>query len=132
MKILRDKSEERIALLTDSDRLTQVFINLMTNAQKYCDAAQPSLRVQVHQRAEGVDVDFVDNGSGIPTGSQDLIFEKFARLSDQSRAGGAGLGLAICREVLEKLVGAISYLPGQGGAAFRVSLPTLKGETPAQ
>ena len=55
--------------------------------------------------------------------SQALIFEKFARLTDQQSAGGAGLGLAICREVMEKLGGSIEYVPGQGGASFRVVLP---------
>ena len=68
-------------------------------------------------------VDFIDNGRGIPKEHQHLIFEKFARLGDQSRAGGAGLGLAICREIMHRLGGDISYLPGQGGAAFRISLP---------
>jgi light-regulated signal transduction histidine kinase (bacteriophytochrome) len=43
--------------------------------------------------------------------------------SDHSKAGGAGLGLAICREIISNLGGQISYLPGQRGAAFRVSLP---------
>ncbi len=52
-----------------------------------------------------------------------MIFEKFSRLADSRRAGGAGLGLAICREIMARLGGTIVYLPGQGGAAFRVSLP---------
>jgi len=68
-------------------------------------------------------VDFIDNGGGIPKDKQALIFEKFARLTDQTRAGGAGLGLAICREVMANLGGTIVYLPGQGGAAFRVNVP---------
>ena len=68
-------------------------------------------------------VDFVDNGSGVPEESQAMIFEKFYRLSDQKAAGGAGLGLAICREIMDKLGGSLSYLPGQGGGAFRVALP---------
>ncbi|MGC1487716.1 MAG: ATP-binding protein, partial [Albidovulum sp.] len=50
-------------------------------------------------------------------------FEKFARLTDTSRAGGAGLGLAICREIMVNLGGSVGYLPGQGGAAFRVTIP---------
>lgn len=54
---------------------------------------------------------------------QGVIFEKFARVGEQ-RASGAGLGLAICREIMARLGGDISYLPGQGGAAFRVTLPT--------
>lgn len=70
-----------------------------------------------------VSVDFIDNGAGIPAPSQNIIFEKFSRLSDHAAAGSAGLGLAICREIMQKLGGTVSYLPGQGGAAFRVTLP---------
>ncbi|WP_434620997.1 ATP-binding protein [Tabrizicola sp. M-4] len=121
--IHRDLPTENLFVRTDADRLVQVFINLISNARKYCDAAEPELRITVRHRAGRVSVDFIDNGSGIPKQSQAIIFEKFARLTDQTRAGGAGLGLAICREVMANLGGTIAYLPGQGGAAFRVSLP---------
>lgn len=121
--IHRDLPSENIFVRTDADRLLQVFINLISNARKYCDAAQPELRITVRQRAGRLSIDFIDNGSGIPKESQSIIFEKFARLSDQSRAGGAGLGLAICREVMANLGGTITYLPGQGGAAFRTTIP---------
>lgn len=121
--IHRDPAAENIFLFTDGDRLAQVFINLISNARKYCDADYPELRISVRQKGGRVTVDFIDNGSGISKESQELIFEKFARLSDQTRAGGAGLGLAICREVMANLGGTITYLPGQGGAAFRVTLP---------
>ncbi len=110
-------------MLTDPDRLTQVFINLISNARKYCQAEHPELRIAVRQRGGRVMVDVIDNGHGIPQEAQALIFEKFARLSDETRAGGAGLGLAICREVMANLGGTITYLPGQGGAAFRVTFP---------
>ncbi|MGL4321827.1 MAG: ATP-binding protein, partial [Paracoccaceae bacterium] len=123
LEVLRDRTMEQINVQTDTDRLLQVFINLVSNARKYCDAAAPTLRISVRQRAGRVQIDFVDNGKGIPPEAQGLIFEKFARLSDQSRAGGAGLGLAICREVMANLRGSVSYLPGQGGAAFRVVVP---------
>ncbi|PZX52830.1 ATP-binding protein [Cereibacter changlensis] len=121
--VIRDPAAEALFVQTDADRLAQVFINLISNARKYCDAERPELRISVRQKGGRVTVDFVDNGSGIPKASQALIFEKFARLTDQTRAGGAGLGLAICREVMANLGGTISYLPGQGGAAFRVVLP---------
>ncbi|TDL89440.1 sensor histidine kinase [Meridianimarinicoccus aquatilis] len=119
----RIQSEEGVELWTDLDRLSQVFINLMANARKYCDADRPRLRIRVQVAAGQLSVDFVDNGTGIPAESQTLIFEKFSRLSDQSAAGGAGLGLAICREIMTKLGGSVTYLPGQGGAGFRVRLP---------
>lgn len=121
--INRDLPMENIFIRTDADRLVQVFINLISNARKYCDATAPELRISVRQRGGRVTVDFVDNGSGIPKDSQALVFEKFARMTDQTRAGGAGLGLAICREVMANLGGTITYLPGQGGAAFRVAVP---------
>ena len=123
IRIKRDEASENINLLTDTDRLRQVFINLIANADKYCDAAEPELRITARQRGGNLQIDFVDNGAGIPKKSQSLIFEKFTRLSDHSAAGGAGLGLAICREIMLKLGGQIGYLPGQGGAAFRVTLP---------
>ena len=124
LAVVRDRGREaQVQLTTDLDRLSQVFINLMTNARKYCNAEAPSLTIRVGSDGPSTAVDFIDNGSGIPEDSQRLIFEKFSRLGDQGKAGGAGLGLAICREIMERLGGRISYLPGQGGAAFRVVLP---------
>ncbi len=122
-QVVRDLPSETIYLKTDADRLAQVFINLISNARKYCDAPRPELRITVRQRAGRVTVDFIDNGKGIPQESQALIFEKFSRLTDANRAGGAGLGLAICREIMTNLGGAVAYMPGQGGAAFRVTVP---------
>ncbi|WP_461308238.1 ATP-binding protein [Albidovulum sp.] len=121
--IHRDPPSEHVAVITDADRLVQVFINLVSNARKYCDAERPELTIGVRRRGGRVTVDFIDNGSGIPRKAQTLIFEKFSRLDDTRKAGGAGLGLAICREIMHNLGGSIAYLPGQGGAAFRVTLP---------
>ncbi len=123
-RILRSTDDEQIMLKTDTGRLTQVFINVLSNARKYCDAEKPVMRITVRRRGPKVSVDFIDNGSGIPKKSQALIFEKFWRLTDTHKAGGAGLGLAICREIMLNLGGDITYVPGQGGAAFRVSFPT--------
>ena len=128
--ILRNPPDEQVALSTDIGRLTQVFINVLSNARKYCTASEPVMRISVRRRAGRVVVDFIDNGAGIPKKSQALIFEKFARLTDTHQAGGAGLGLAICREIMHNLGGDIAYVPGQGGAAFRVSFPAVF--TPAQ
>ena len=124
-RIQRNPADEQIALKTDTGRLTQVFINVLSNSRKYCDAERPVLRIITRQRGGRVAVDFIDNGSGIPKKSQALIFEKFWRLTDTHKAGGAGLGLAICREIMLNLGGDITYVPGQGGAAFRVTFPTV-------
>ncbi|NVK62210.1 MAG: sensor histidine kinase, partial [Rhodobacteraceae bacterium] len=121
LRIRRDRGAENVWLNTDLDRLSQVFINLVANARKYCDAERPVLEIRVRQ-GDRLVIDFVDNGTGISSEAQDVIFEKFSRVSDQ-KAGGAGLGLAICRQIITRLGGEIRYLPGQGGAAFRVTLP---------
>ena len=123
LRILRDPSLEQVEITTDPDRLVQVFLNIITNSAKYCDAKTPVLRINLKLRPEALQIDFIDNGSGIPPSAQALIFEKFSRLSDASQAGGAGLGLAICREIMAKLGGSITYLPAQSGAAFRLILP---------
>ncbi|OWU85292.1 sodium:solute symporter [Oceanicola sp. 22II-s10i] len=122
LAIRRDRGDELVEIETDMDRLSQVFINLIANAQKYCDAEAPVLRIVVRRRDGTVSVDFIDNGSGVEQDMQGLIFEKFSRVGHH-KAGGAGLGLAICREIMARLGGTITYLPGQGGAAFRVTLP---------
>jgi Na+/proline symporter/signal transduction histidine kinase len=123
LDILRTPAREDVMVHTDTDRLVQVFINLITNAAKYCHADAPQLTIKVRADATTATIDFIDNGAGIPARARTLIFEKFARLSDQAAAGSAGLGLAICREVMGRLGGSIDYLPGQQGAAFRVILP---------
>ena len=125
-RVIRDVTAEELHIRTDADRLVQVLINLISNARKYCDAAAPELRIVVRQKGGRVMLDVIDNGAGIPKAAQGLIFEKFARLTDEARAGGAGLGLAICREVMGNLGGSIGYLPGQRGAAFRVVLPLTR------
>src|SRR5690606_19452569 len=113
LRILRNPADERLVLFTGRDRLAQVFIDLIANAQKYCSAEAPVLRIVVRDSARGLVVDFIDNGTGIPKESQQLIFEKFSRLGDTRATGGAGLGLAICREVVARLGGSLTYVPGQ-------------------
>lgn len=125
--IRRNELSEHIAIETDPDRLAQVFINLIANVRKYCDASRPELTIDVRRKSDDrLQIDFIDNGSGIPKDKQAVIFEKFSRLTDQAKAGGAGLGLAICREIMANLGGTIAYLPGQGGAAFRLDLPRVR------
>ena len=129
LRLVRRGAEE-VVLNTDMDRLSQVFINLISNAQKYCDAESPELTISAREMDGLLIVDFVDNGTGIAPDSQAVIFEKFSRIGHQ-QAGGAGLGLAICREIMARLGGSITYLPGQQGAGFRVTLP-MQGAMAAQ
>ena len=122
LDIRRSPSDEAVMLFTDGDRLAQVFINLVTNALKYCDSDTPFLEIAVARVSDEIVIEFTDNGSGIPDDAHIIIFEKFARL-DTGEGSGAGLGLAICREIITRLGGDIRYVPQAGGARFEVRLP---------
>ncbi len=122
LEVTRDISAETLMLHTDLDRLAQVFINLISNAQKYCQADAPALKISVTQAPDHLLVDFVDNGTGVPAELQTVIFEKFHRVIGNT-GDGAGLGLSICREIMNRLGGDISYLKVASGAGFRVKLP---------
>ncbi len=108
----------------DDDRLQQVLINLLTNAVKYNTSESP--RVEVHSRVSGdcYEVDVRDNGPGIT--DRDRIFDKFTRGRDQPERGrsGAGLGLAISRQIVLRMGGELFLVEdGIKGACFRVRLP---------
>ncbi|HTN61838.1 MAG TPA: sensor histidine kinase [Devosia sp.] len=115
----------------DADRLCQVFINLVSNAVKYNDAAQPLLRITSSVRAGSYTVDIADNGSGIAKAERKLIFQKFARgrrgAVDQS---GAGLGLTISRQIVARMNGSLDLVPGPlPGACFRVRLAIVRSSS---
>ncbi|WEK06069.1 MAG: sensor histidine kinase [Candidatus Devosia phytovorans] len=112
----------------DADRLCQVFINLISNAVKYNDAGSPVLRITSSVRAGAYTVDFADNGPGIARGERKLIFEKFARGQRGAvQQSGAGLGLAISRQIVTRMNGALDLVQGQlPGACFRVRLSVMR------
>jgi Na+/proline symporter/nitrogen-specific signal transduction histidine kinase len=123
IQVTRGPQAEDIVLETDLDRLVQVFINLITNAQKYCVADPSALKISVHRSDDALQIVFADNGAGIAQDVQAVIFEKFYRITG-SQGDGAGLGLAICQEIMARLGGSVQYIDGQAGATFRVNLPT--------
>ncbi|MEO0864067.1 MAG: ATP-binding protein, partial [Pseudomonadota bacterium] len=122
LEIDRARMGKSVVLTTDLDRLAQVFINLITNAAKYCDADAPRLRIDVREEGGQLHVVFADNGTPIPVEARAVIFEKFARVDDREGAG-AGLGLAICREIMTRLGGSIRFESCPDGNSFVVALP---------
>ncbi|WP_419320362.1 ATP-binding protein [Caulobacter sp. ErkDOM-E] len=110
--------------LGDAERLRQVLSNLISNAIKFTDRGH--VRVTVEGDAHMVTFCIEDTGVGIPESHRGLVFGKFAQLDSSStrRAGGAGLGLAICKELVGLMGGRIDFasLPG-GGTRFRFSTP---------
>src|SRR5262249_53875335 len=86
----------------DPDRLEQVLTNLLDNALKYSpDGAE--LRVRLQAKARGVLLEVQDHGIGLPPETADRIFEPFSRASnaEELQITGMGLGLYICRNIVE-------------------------------
>ena len=111
-------------MVADAARLARVFGNLLRNAIAYSDEGTP---VEIEARSDkgGVTVTVSDTGVTIPSHKLRSIFDRFFRL-DESRAsatGGAGLGLAIAREIVELHGGTISAASENGRTAFTVELP---------
>jgi len=109
----------------DADRLSQVLINLISNAIKYNDATEPVIEVRSRVSRGSYIIEVADNGAGIPREERTLIFEKFARGAQGAAAApGAGLGLAISRQIISRMSGKLELVPSKGaGACFRVTLP---------
>ncbi|HEX2531729.1 MAG TPA: sensor histidine kinase [Burkholderiaceae bacterium] len=109
----------------DSDRLNQVFINLISNAIKYNTNDRPFVRVTSRVEGDQYQVLVEDNGPGIRPDEREKIFLKFSRGWAHTRAGtqGAGLGLAISWQIMRRLGGTLELMPDRGcGACFRVQL----------
>jgi Na+/proline symporter/nitrogen-specific signal transduction histidine kinase len=113
-------------VLADRDRLVQVMINLMSNAQKFVVTGSGRVSVVVTATADGVRVSVADNGPGIAVDDRETIFEKFRQggsvLTGKPR--GTGLGLPISRQIIEYFGGRlwVEAAPG-GGATFVFTLP---------
>ncbi len=114
----------------DAAMIEQVLVNLLENALKYTPRDSP-LEMGAEGGTATVTLWVADRGPGIPAGQEERLFEKFYRATPERAQSGVGLGLAICRAVVEAHGGHIwaANRPG-GGAVFRFTLPLE--ETPPE
>jgi signal transduction histidine kinase len=129
---------ERAATATvnaDTDRLRQVFINLLSNAIKYNTSDKPVVTVRSRVEGDRYYAYIQDNGPGIDKKDRETIFSKFSRGWEHTarHSSGAGLGLAISRQIIRNFNGELDLVDAEGsGACFRVSLPLVKVDRPAE
>jgi signal transduction histidine kinase len=113
------------SILCDANKLRQVLVNLVDNAIKYSpDGGDVAIKLDSVNGECLIEV--ADEGLGIPSSERERIFEKFYRLDpQQSRGvGGSGLGLYICRELVERMNGRLEVESEPGrGSRFTVRLP---------
>ncbi len=119
--------DEDVRVLADPMRVEQVLDNLLNNAARYSDPNTP-VEVAVARDNGNVVVSVTDRGDGIPEAEQEHVFEPFHRGENSRRRGvhGAGLGLAVCRGIVEAQSGRIwvESTPGRG-STFRFTLPLV-------
>jgi two-component system sensor histidine kinase KdpD len=115
-------------LRVDPVLFEQVFVNLLENAAKYTPP-RAAIEIEAEREPAGVAIEVRDDGPGLTPGSEDKVFDKFYRGSHVG-VGGAGLGLPICRGIVEAHGGTITARNrATGGAAFQLALPVV-GEPP--
>jgi two-component system OmpR family sensor kinase len=124
-----DLPDEPVTVAADPDRLTQVVVNVLSNARKHTPAG-----THVHTAVSAVDGDAVvtvcDNGPGIPEALRETVFERFAR-ADTSRTdsteGSTGLGLSIVAAVMEAHHGSATLDSDENGTTVTLRLPLTAG-----
>jgi two-component system sensor histidine kinase BaeS len=117
--------ESGFLVFADRERLNQLFANLFENSLRYTDAGG-ALVIDLAFRAGKAVIEFQDSAPGVPEKDLDRLFERLYRVEgSRSRAsGGAGLGLAICKNIVEAHEGTISAHPSPlGGLLIRMTFP---------
>ena len=109
-----------LSVRVDPVRFDQVLTNLLTNAYRY---GGPKVAISGTRSDDGVELAITDDGSGVPTDLIPRLFEPFARGSNAETQGGSGIGLALCRRLVEAFRGEIRYEDADPGARFTLRLP---------
>lgn len=110
-------------ILIDSVLIERVLCNLLENATKYTPAGS-RITIAAEVNGSNLAVSVYDNGPGLPVGKEESIFEKFTRGEKESATTGVGLGLAICRAIVQAHGGQIRARKSpEGGASIRFTIP---------
>jgi signal transduction histidine kinase/ActR/RegA family two-component response regulator len=113
-------------VLADRVRVQQVINNLVSNAMKFAPNGAVEVRLTAERLGDYVTLtgEVSDTGPGVPPDRLETIFNPFQQTEDGVRLGGAGLGLAVCRQILERMDGRIEALANpDGGGLFRFTAP---------
>ena len=121
-----DIPEQLPTVHADRDRIQQVIVNLLANAVNFCDPRNGKVVVEAKTEGRELTVSVSDNGPGVPKEARELVFEKFQQFGDGADGGSAstGLGLTICRQIIDHQGGRIWVGDAAGrGAKFSFTMP---------
>ncbi len=129
LSLKREIPDDLPSVVADRDSITQVVINLLSNAVKFTDHGSVTCRAELVD--DGILVGVKDTGVGIAPADQELVFDKFTQVGDTltDKPHGTGLGLPICREIVERHGGRIWVKSRLGkGSTFAFVLPLTPPE----
>ena len=123
-------AQEDLKVYADPDRLARVFNNILKNAVSY-SYPKTAIKIRAEETGTGVRIQIINQGKTIPKDKLKFLFEKFFRLDEARRTntGGAGLGLAIAKEIVELHGGSISVKSRKEQTIFTVELPNAVSES---
>lgn len=123
LELTVDMPDQIKSINADPSRLAQVLENLVNNAVKYAPGSPVTIRAA--EQDNGVNIEVSDKGAGIPEKYQSKIFDRFFRIPDsKSTAHGTGLGLFICKQIVQAHSGTINLKSKVGeGSTFHIFLP---------
>ncbi len=120
-----ESEDHALTVRADESRMVQVLVNLLSNAIKF-SPTKGAVKLDAAQTDEGVTLSVVDNGRGIPADQLSAVFERFKQVqaSDSANRKGSGLGLSICKAIVEQHGGKIGVESQSGkGSRFWIHLP---------
>ena len=119
--------DDSFIIHTDQNRVEQVLINLLTNAEKYTSQGKIWLHCSLSENPGMITFSVTDTGTGVPAEEAEAIFERFRKLDTFKQ--GCGLGLNICRIIATNMGGNVALDTSYtGGARFVFTLPITHSE----
>jgi signal transduction histidine kinase len=130
-EIILNPAKDKINILADKERLTTILKNILENSLKYSKSSSTPIEISIDRKEDTVEITIKDYGDGIPESDLPFVFEPFYRV-DRSRSkqtGGYGLGLSLCKKIMEAHGGKISITSNPGsGTAVILSFPQVDNE----
>jgi len=111
-------------LTADRTQMVQLFQNLISNAIKYNKSERPRVDISCRNANDRFEISIEDNGIGIPVEYREKVFVIFQRLHSRNEFSGTGIGLAICKKIIDNMNGKI-WVEGNemGGTSFKMVIP---------
>ncbi len=115
-------ADELPVIKADRTQMLQLFQNIIGNGIKYNESAEPAIQIKHHVEGSEFSISIADNGIGIPVESREKAFQIFQRVPTAKKYSGSGIGLAICKKIVDSMGGKIwvEDNPG-GGTVFHIS-----------